>query len=305
MARPDDTELIAAWCEQHLGSPPSRELFRTGPLSVVLGVVLADGRGVVVKVRPWSDRLPSVVAVHAHLHAHGFPCPEPLAGPAPLGARCATAEQLLPRRDPPPDVVPSDAMADLLAELVDRAPPASAQPMLHPAPPWAGWDHPGAGTWPWPDDLDVDLNDHGGPAWVDETARRVRMLLATTQGPPTIGHADWEAHNVDWSGDRPVAVHDWDSVAIRPDATLAGIAAAVHPSNGALVVAATVEQTAAFLDAYRRHRPRWTADDDRSAWASGLWVLAYNAKKETVGGGRGYLDHLRRELDERRRLAGC
>lgn len=40
------------------------------------------------------------------------------------------------------------------------------------------------------------------------------------------------------------------------------------------------------------------------AWAAGLWVLLYNAKKECAGGGRGYLDHLERELHERMVEAG-
>jgi hypothetical protein len=36
-----------------------------------------------------------------------------------------------------------------------------------------------------------------------------------------------------------------------------------------------------------------------------LWVLTFNAKKETLGGGAGYLAHLERELDERLAPAGC
>jgi hypothetical protein len=35
-----------------------------------------------------------------------------------------------------------------------------------------------------------------------------------------------------------------------------------------------------------------------------MWVLTFNAKKETLGGGRGYLDHLERAAQERLRRAG-
>lgn len=120
--------------------------------------------------------------------------------------------------------------------------------------------------------------------------------------PGVIGHADWEAQNLDWDHGQPVLAHDWDSLAIRPEACLAGAAAAVYPSHGS-VVATTVEQTAVFLDVWAGCRP-WSADRDRTAWAAGLWILAFNAKKETLGGGTGYVSQLDAEADARVRRAG-
>ena len=38
------------------------------------------------------------MAVQRDLATAGFPCPRPLAGPAPLGALAATAEELVPER---------------------------------------------------------------------------------------------------------------------------------------------------------------------------------------------------------------
>ena len=32
----------------------------------------------------------------------------------------------------------------------------------------------------------------------------------------TIGHGDWEAHNLRWTGSRPWVVHDWDSAMSGP-----------------------------------------------------------------------------------------
>src|SRR5215467_2249454 len=48
---------LAAWCADHLGSAPTAELFRSGYLSAVVGLRLADGREVVVKIRPTSPRI--------------------------------------------------------------------------------------------------------------------------------------------------------------------------------------------------------------------------------------------------------
>jgi hypothetical protein len=70
-------------------------------------------------------------------------------------------------------------------------------------------------------------------------------------------------------------------------------------------VAATVEQSAVFLHAYQTARGlEWARDELEMCWAAGLWALAYNAKKEASGGGKGYIEHLRRELEERSLRAG-
>ena len=298
-------QAVVRWCTSALGSAPVRELFRQSHLSDVLGLELGDGRRIVLKVRAGSPRLDAATAVQRHLHRQGFPCPDVLAGPHPLGDRLATAEEYIAPHGLPPDPPPPEPVAQLLAELVQASPPPETAAALSPAPPWVGWDHPSQELWPWPDDLDLDMNHHSGPDWVDDTANRVRHRMRRDTHPPVIGHVDWEAHNLDWDGDAPVIVHDWDSLAIRTEAAIAGAAAAVYPTNGVTAVAATIDQTAAFLDAYRQVRTaHWSTDSDEIAWSAGLWVLAYNAKKESLGGGKGYLHHLREELARRRSYAG-
>jgi hypothetical protein len=303
-----DVELDASvigWCVSALGAAPVRELFRRSHLSEVIGLELGDGREIVVKLRPGSARLDAAAAVQRHVHRRGFPCPDVLAGPAPLGELVATAEEYVAPHGPAPDPPPAAPVAQLLAELVRVAPPHTTAPALREPPPWVGWDHPGRGLWPWPDDLDIDMNAHSGPDWVDDTARRIRDRMRRDTGPLVIGHIDWEAQNLDWQDGAPVLVHDWDSLAIRTEPAIAGAAAAVFPANGANTVAATVDQTAELLDAYRTARAgRWSADAEEIAWCAGLWVLTYNAKKESLGGGVGYLDHLAGELRERRARAG-
>jgi hypothetical protein len=87
-----DPATLAAWCDLHLGSPVARELFRGGHLTRVIGVRLADGREVVVGVRPSARRVVGCIEVQRRLYESGYPCPQPLAGPAPFGEYQATAE---------------------------------------------------------------------------------------------------------------------------------------------------------------------------------------------------------------------
>ena len=299
-------EAIAAWCRRWLGAEPAAVLFRAGYLSEVTGLRLADGRGVVVKARAPAARLGGCVAVQAALAASGFPCPRPLAGPAPLGRLAATAEELVPGGGPlPPGPEAAGRFATLLAELVRLAPDPAAVPTLAPSPPWAAWDHPGPGLWPPPDDRDGDLGEHPGPAWLDRVGAAVRERLAGLRLPPVVGHADWESQNIRWRGGRPLAVHDWDSAVAQPEAVVAGLAAAVWPAAGGPAEAASVEQTSQFLAAYQLARGRpWTPAERRACWAAGLWVRAFNAKKEQLDGGGPQLERLAGELAERSALAG-
>jgi len=79
-----DPARLAQWCEEHLGSPPADEIFRSGYLSAVIGLRLADSRAVVVKVRPDSPRMAACAEVQRRLFESGYPCPEPLTGAAPF-----------------------------------------------------------------------------------------------------------------------------------------------------------------------------------------------------------------------------
>src|SRR5271165_2451098 len=53
---------LAVWCGRWLGAPPTAQLFEAGYLSTVKGLRLADGREVVVKVRPRMSRLAGCAA---------------------------------------------------------------------------------------------------------------------------------------------------------------------------------------------------------------------------------------------------
>jgi Phosphotransferase enzyme family len=279
-------DALAAWCTRWLDAPPVAVLFEVGYLSAVQGLRLADGREVVVKVRPAGSRLAGCAVVHRALWAAGFACPEPLVGLQLLDGYAATAEMLIPDvGEPPPDSELAALSATALAGLVELAPDRASVPSLAPSPSWAGWDHAGPGLWPLPEDRDVDLNACPGPRWLDRVAAAVRARLRDHAGDPVIGHGDWHPENVRWHGPRLIAVHDWDSVICQPEPAIAGLAAASYLGIDGPAAMANVEDSAAFLGAYQRARGRrWTPGDYAASWAAGLWQRAFDAKTRSLDG---------------------
>jgi hypothetical protein len=301
---PDDV-FLADWCDRHLGVRPVRVLFRSGHLSEVMAAELADGRQVVIKARPSDPRILGCTAVHEHLARAGFPCPEPLTAPVEADGLMITAEALVPGGSQLPAEGGASPFAALLARLVSSAPVLAGVPSLAPSPPWTGWDHPGSRLWPDRDDHGRDLNIAPGPVWVDDAARCVRERLSSSADPPLVGHGDWESQNIRWSDGQPLAVHDWDSVIAQPETAIVGLASAVWSAAGAPGGAASVVQSADVIACYQQAAGRrWTDREVRDAWAAGLWVRLFNAKKDAADGGGPQLDRLADEIGDRLALAG-
>ena len=152
---------------------------------------------------------------------------------------------------------------------------------LAPNPPWTAWNHTEGGLWPWPDDRDIDLNAVRGPDWLDLAGRAARGRLKRARlQPAVVGHGDWYTDNLRWAGHELHAVHDWDSLIADSESVVAGLAAAVYPAVHA-GSEATVDETAAFLDAYAHARGRsFSAVELEECWAAGLWVRSFDAKKQ-------------------------
>jgi hypothetical protein len=302
-----DSGMVAEWCLEHLGAQPVRTIFEAGYLSLVHGLELTDGRQVVLKARQAAPRLEVCCVVQRHLFQSGFPCPEPLAGPAPLGDLAASAEAYVPggeQLEPGPES--PQRFAFELARLIRLAPPADDRHLR--SLPWVAWDHDLEGTWPEPDDSHADLNAVLGPSWLEELGRRVKRRLQSARAlPRVVGHADWESQNLRWLGSELHVVHDWDSLVSQPEATLAGAASAVYTATGAPNTSASTSQAEAFLDAYERARATaWPADERQLAWAAGLWVRAFNAKKSTLRAQPSEsVKALQDEADERLARAGA
>lgn len=183
-ARAVDPGRLAGWCMEHLGSPPADEIFRSGYLSAVIGLRLADDREVVVKVRPDSPRIAACVEVQRRMFLIGYPCPRPLTGAAPFGGDVATAEAYVPGGA----VLPSAdhaalAFAGAFARLIRLAPRPAEVSTLDPAPSWAAWNHAGDGLWPCPEGPDVNVNEVAGAEWIDDAGRRARDRLCRASRP--------------------------------------------------------------------------------------------------------------------------
>jgi len=298
-------DALAVWCRRWLGAPPAAQLFEAGYLSTVTGLRLADGREVVVKVRPRGSRLDGCAVVHRALWTAGFPCPEPLVDLQPLDGYAATAETLVPDADePPPESELAVLSAAALARLVQLAPDPGSVPSLAPSPSYAGWDHTEAGLWPTPEDRDVDLNTYPEPRWLARVAAAVRGQLRGHAGDPVIGHGDWHPENLRWHGPHLIAVHDWDSVICQPEPAIAGLAAASFLGIGGPPGLASVEDSAAFLDAYQQARGHgWASQDYAACWAAGLWQRVFDAKTRSLDGDPEQI-LTRHEAQARLRLAG-
>ena len=127
-------DALAVWCRRWLGAPPAAQLFEAGYLSTVKGLRLADGREVVVKVRPRRSRLAGCAVVHRALWTAGFACPEPLVDLQPLDGYAATAETLVRDVGEPPQKTELAALsAAALTRLAELAPDPGSVPSLVPS----------------------------------------------------------------------------------------------------------------------------------------------------------------------------
>lgn len=278
-----DPDRLTGWCLEYLGSPPADELFRSAHLSTVVGVRLADGREVVVKIRPDSPRIPACIDIQRRMFSAGYPCPRPLTDAVPFGTDVATAEEYVPGGTMFPKSDAAAAFAEAFAWLIRIAPDPGEVSTLDPPPSWADWNQVGA-LWPWPEGRRVNLNEVAGAEWIDDAGRRARDRLRAGESESVIGHCDWLAGNLRWNGDTLLVVHDWDSMVADSEAVLVGFAAALFSTHDANQLA-TVEDTERFLAAYCHARGReLTTDELQRSWAAGLWTRANDAKYQYAVG---------------------
>src|SRR5512132_1753092 len=173
-----------------------------------------------------------------------------------------------------------------------------------PNPRWVRWDHTDSGLWPAIRELD-DRDQGAVPAYVVDTADRVRKRMLAADLPCVLGHADFEAQTLRWHGRDVWAVHDWDSLAWQPEAALAGAASGAFASAGPPTLA-PIDSSEAFLVAYQNIRGRlFTAVEQEIAWAASLWMAAYNVWEALHGDAPVGGDALRAQAAERLRRANA
>lgn len=292
-------EALARWCVRLVNGVPSSILFESGTLSAVVGIVLDDGRRIVVKARPPSERLTACASVQRSLWRAGYACPEPIVGPVTIEGLAISIEAYVGPGDPAGAPNRPEAFACPLARFVALAPPPDSLPTLAPSPAWAACQDDHAELWPNPDDRDEDLNLLHQPAWIDDIAMRARQRLAGHDLPSAVGHADWWPDNLLWRSGELVAVVDWDGVAALPEAVLAGIAGAIYTPT-----LPNVSETAAFMKSYEQARGRrFSPSEVEIFWAAGLWTRAFDAKKESVDGTGPIQASLASEFQTRLQLA--
>ena len=240
---------------------------------LVWGVDLQDGRAVVVKAHRRGylpdEHLDGFLVVQRRV-AGLYPwAPMPLAGPAPLGDRVATAEDLLAEGTPASDPA---TMASALQALVTGA--GEPSPGL-----FRLWSFPT--LWPPPHQEHIDLRASGGE-WIDRIAADARRRMREApEASLVVGHLDWRCEHVlvDPDTNDVRAVHDWDSLTAGPEAWLAGAASVCftvdfNAADGSPARWPAPAESAAFLAAYD---PTGRLDEGQVR-AAGDYHLAYIAR---------------------------
>ena len=277
----EDPSLIAdqvvVWCHRVLGQGVAEATFHVVSAGSVTGVVLDDGSTVVIKAyQPHctSRFLSAVVSTQRGLASAGVPCASPIAGPEPLGAGLATAEEHLDDPGQPSEFGPAEmeASARGLCALVGAAPWSEG---LRGHPMQSG---PPDALYPPPHSPEFDFESTAaGAEWIDALATKALPRLGV--GPEVVAHSDWSARNVRLSAAGVRAIYDMDSLSIVPLSMALANGATTWRSTGEAGddAAPDVDDVEAWLTAW----PMPLDTDVRaSAYASVVYQLAYPSRCE-------------------------
>ncbi len=277
------------FCTLELGAGIAEVLFRATSVGAVVAVRLSDERRVVIKAhqpREARERLQAVHDIQAQLYNAGLPCPQPLVGPVPLVNGHATAEALLhdgesrDTHDPACRKLIAEALAWHLAITGTQPPPRAL-----------------AGSWSltegdrlWPTHAHAPIFDFdvtsAGAEWIDALGAQAKAAIDRT-GPPIAGHSDWSGKHFRFAKAAISAIYDWDSLALRSEAALVGVAAITYTTRFDLPGvprAPTPDEMRAFIDDFSAARATPLTQRERGQIAAhGLLVAAYTARCEHCG----------------------
>ncbi len=287
--RSADPEVVAAQMEDFalaaLGAKVAEALFYGSSAGCVAGVVLDDGRRVVIKAYQGRWATPFLTAVRRiqeHLAESGFPCPRPILGPESAGPALATVEELVP--DPGMRTLTSDSEMAASARGLSRQ-VALCRGLTDPG----LRDHhplraPSGQLYPQPHNPLFDFSLRAADAcWIDDLAEAAKAARGADDSVPTIAHTDWSARNVRIDDQEVVVVYDWDSLAVVTESVAVGQAAATWRSTGEASdpIAPGPDEVLAYLSAYEAGAGRpFSRMQRRAGLAAALWVLAYTARCE-------------------------
>ncbi len=274
-------------CGAALGARVIGARFYGSSIGSVAGVVLEDGREVVVKAhQPGTSaaQLRELVRVRARLGAVGSPAV--LAGPRPLGAGHAVIEALVDTgawADPHEPAV-RRALARGLHAVVEAARPLAADSTLAPmmlaaVPPDRLWPVPHS-------KLFAFEATARGAGWIDEVAAAAREPRPA--GELVIGHTDWRAEHVRLAGDAIAVAYDWDSLARDREPAIVGECAhgfCADWTRTGRAQAPALDEARAFVAEYEAARGRPFERDERAACAAMFaYACAYTARCGHAGG---------------------
>jgi hypothetical protein len=279
--------LVLDWCRAAFGVDVADAVFFVSSVGCVHGLVLADGRRVVVKAFQANASVEYLVAVQRlqlALGDAGLPAPRPLVGPRAFGAGLATAETMLPR---PPSADAHDPgvrriLAEGLARFVRSARRYIDEPGLR-LPPFRREDD--EALYPRVHDPRFDFAaTSAGAEWIDRLARDALDRRNEADGPRVVGHMDWRIQNVGVSDGELVAIFDWDSIAIGLESGVAAAAAYgfCHDwSTDRPAALTTVDEMFAFIADYEQARDiAFTTSERRIVEAQLVYSLSYGARCE-------------------------
>jgi hypothetical protein len=274
--------MIGRFCTRELGVPLRDAFVYGASVGCVVGLRLDDDSEVVVKAfQPrWTGLfLGSVHSVQQHLAFAGFPCPRPILGPRRLGRTLALVESYLP--DPGLTRVEPSMLTVSAAGLAVQIGLCAGLDGVGLA------DHPlnaaTEGLFPEPHSPVFDFAATAtGAEWIDAFAVRARAQRDRDPGEPVIAHTDWSAWNVRFDCERVLAVYDWDSLALVPESTAVGQAAATWSSTPAPGERApSLTEMVGYVRAYEAARGRpFSAGEHRAIGGAVVWVLAYASRCE-------------------------
>ncbi len=278
---------VNTFCRNYLGSAINEFLFYESSQGAVSGLLLRDGRRVVLKAHQ-PDRplafLAAVYAVQCYLANHNYLCPRPLLAPTPIGNGHATVEELVD------EGVYADAhnpsirrvMAEKLAQLATITHNIRNTSGLQPS--TLGRQLPADILWPTPHSKIFDFAaTASGAEWIDALARAARQQLAQRTGEMVIGHTDWSVKHFRFQHGKASVIYDWDSLTLDHETIIVGEAARSFTMTWHLdvLITPTPDEARAFVAEYEAFRGKpFTHAERATVAAAATYALAYGARCE-------------------------
>jgi hypothetical protein len=282
--------ILNSFCMQNLGSPIATGLFHQSSIGSVTGVLLEDGRSIVIKAhQPDRSRafLTEVVRVQSYLSERRVFATKVVAGPLPVGRGHAVVEAFAgigSKADPHRPKIRGALAAGLYA-IVQACDPLVDGTSLGPG----VLGSAGNALWPTPHSKLFDFAATAkGAEWIDEVAACARERMNPV-GKSVIGHGDWRAEHVRFLGNTPVVAFDWDSLCRERESALIGAAAhgfCADWSQGDNRQAPSLNEARAFIQDYERARGKvFSTEERRLCGACLAYASAYTARCGHAGGG--------------------